>query len=330
MTTEMPTVMNQILKGLNIDAECIEAEKHRHLAHYDIKLTPGTKVRDLENNYREIALGLKSKTNPIIDPIPEKGIVRIKVAHRNADLLPFLELYNKTSKPEGCLQFLLGETDIGEPLWVDMAKNPHMLIAGTTGSGKSTILHIIIANALLRKDVKLYLIDPKQGVEFARYKDKAKIITTYDDSLNKLELLHKEMENRYEIMSKFGYTSIEQMRNQVKIMVIIDEVSDLILMDSAKKNINKGKLEELLVSLAQKARAAGIYLVAATQRPSVDVLTGILKANFPARIACKVSSRTDSSVILDRLGAESLLGCGDAIINTGKYNYVRFQAAYVD
>jgi len=325
----MIQTMNNILNGLEIGASCIDAKQHRHLAYYDIKLSPGAKVRDLETNCREIALGLYAMKSPIIDVISKQGIVRIKVAHSEATVLPFNQLYNNSIAPEGTLQFLLGETDTGEPLWVDMAENPHMLIAGTTGSGKSTLLHVIIANALTRKDIKLYLIDPKQGVEFIKYKDKAKIITNYNDTVKKLKDLHEEMENRYQMMGRFGFSSIKQMKNQFKIMVIIDEISDLMLMDSDKSSLTRGLMERLLVSLAQKARAAGIYLVAATQRPSVDVLTGILKTNFPARIACQVSSRVDSQVILDMPGAESLLGKGDAIIKTGKHNYVRFQSAYV-
>jgi len=321
--------MNTILNGLNIKAECINANQHRHLAHYDLKLSPGAKIREIESSSGEMALGLRCKTMPIIDVIPEEGIVRVKVAQRDADVLNFEELYKKSNPPNCSLPFLLGETDTGEPLWVDMTQNPHMLIAGTTGSGKSTLLHVMIVNALKRKDISLCLIDPKQGVEFSKYSGQAIIVTNYNKTIEILEHYHNTMESRYQYMSEQRFVSIEQIKYMNKILIIIDEVSDLMLSDSDKNNPHKGELEKLLISMAQKARAAGIHLVVATQRPSVDVLTGILKANFPARIACKVSSATDSKVILDKCGAESLLGKGDAIINAGKFNYVRFQSAYI-
>ncbi len=327
--------IDEILDSFKIKAKCISVSRHRHLVFCDLRLDSGTKVRRIECCAREIGLSLHSKGTPLVITDSEKGIVSIQFATRNADTLPFIDIFNeyKNSSPEGILQFLLGENGNGEPLWVDMAKNPHMLIAGGTGSGKSTLLHTIIANAILRDDIWLYLSDPKSGVEFNIY-DKYDycnfLATDYDSTLKMLESLNEEMERRYQALSRFGISSIEQNKEIFpKILVIIDEVADLILQDQDKSNINKGKFEHLLCLIAQKSRAAGIFMILATQRPSVDIISGRIKANFPARIACKVSSSIDSKVILDQTGAESLLGRGDAIINSANYNFTRFQVSYI-
>jgi S-DNA-T family DNA segregation ATPase FtsK/SpoIIIE len=328
--------LNNILSGLKINAKCVNVSMHRHLVFCDLELDRGAKIRNIEVHAREIGLALRSKGIPIVLTNSEKGIVSIQFATREADTLSFLDLFNLNKKlvPEGILPFLLGENGNGEPLWLDMAKNPHMLIAGGTGSGKSTLLHTIIANAVFRNDVWLYLSDPKAGVEFSLYNkyDCCNFLATdYNSTLNMLESISEEMERRYQALSLFNISSIEQNKEIFpKIMVIIDEVADLILQDQDKHNLNKGKFEHLLCSIAQKSRAAGIYIVLATQRPSVDIISGRIKANFPARIACKVSSAIDSKVILDQTGAESLLGRGDAIINSAKYNYTRFQVSYIE
>lgn len=325
------THMNNVLGELSLKAKCVKAERHRHLAFFDLKLDSGCRVKRLETFSREIALGLKSMTEPYIYPISNEGVVRVEVAMDKSDVLHFDELWNDTEAPAGILPFLIGETSSGKPLWVDFAKNPHTLIAGTTGSGKSVLLHLLINNALKRDDVDLYLVDPKRGVEFGSYEEECTSVSyNYEDTLFMLEHLHKKMEERFEKMKKLKLRSIDDMPSAFnKKLVIIDEVSDLMLQDSSKDNPNKGSFERLLVSLAQKSRATGIYIVVATQRPSVDVLTGLIKANFPARISCKVNSATDSKVILDSTGAESLLGKGDAILNNSLNGNVRFQVAFV-
>ena len=327
----MVVALNDILEGLQINAKCVDAQRHRHLAFYDVKLDLGCRVRKLELYSREIALALQCKTSPIVTAIPEKGIVRLRVAMEAAPLINFDELYKNASVPKGILPFLLGESDNGQILWADMAMHPHMLVAGASGSGKSTLLHTLVANAIKREDVWLYLVDPKQGVEFGLYEEEiANILCTdYSSTIFMLEQVYKEMEQRYSILQRLGLPSIEQRPNIFpKILVIIDEVSDLMMYDSNRINMYRGRFEELLILLAQKSRAAGIYIVLATQRPSVDVITGLIKANFPARLACKVSSGVDSKVILDQNGAESLLGRGDAILNNYNQSYTRFQVAY--
>ena len=324
---ELIDKMNGVLDDLSLKARCVAAEQNGHLAFFDLQTS---RVSAIESFSREIAMGLRSKKSPIITTIPRLGIVRLRVAMGDAEVIPFDDIYNNSTPIKGTLPFLFGRDDEGNPLWVDMAKNPHMLIAGTTGSGKSTLLHVIIANALKRHDVELTLIDPKFGVEFARYSDTIHVAKEYSDALAELELIQSEMEYRYRLMFKNKVFSIDQDPNIFKKkLVVIDEIADLLLKDNSKSNPEKGKFEDILCNIAQKARACGIYMVIATQRPSIDIITGSIKANFPARVACKVSTATDSKVILDQVGAESLLGRGDAIINSVTHNYIRFQSAYV-
>ncbi len=326
--------LNSIFSGLKLDARCVGYEENKHMAFYDIKLNPGCRVRKIESLAPEIALCLRSHTEPIVKTILDKGIVRLHVTIKDSKILDFHSVYCIDDKPKDAfLPFLLGETDEGKLLWTDMSKNPHMLVAGGTGSGKSVFLHLLISNIqkLIQNNdnINLYLSDPKR-VEFDRYQNRKEmfgiesICNSYDETINMLRLIETKMENRYRAMCQMKISKIEEAPESFsKIFVIIDEVSDLMMMDK------KHKTFEILISrLAQKARAAGIYLVLATQRPSVDVLTGTIKANFPARVSCKVSSKIDSKVILDRSGGEALLGKGDSIIKNSDNDYVRFQAAY--
>ena len=315
--------LNKVFEGLKINATCVSAYNHRHFSFYDVELGPGCMVSRLRHFSSEIALGLKSKSIPIVKTITEKGIVRLQVVSSTPQLLEFEKIYNIDDKPEGMLQFLLGETNEGKLLWTDMAKNPHMLVAGTTGSGKSVFLHTLIANALRDETCYLHLVDPK-GVEFIAYKNIVETFdVTYEDTVKTLSSLVEEMESRYKQLAMYGLSSVENRYGGVfgYKLVIIDEVADLMLADKSKQ------FETLLIKLAQKCRAVGIYLVLATQRPSVDVLTGTIKANFPARVACKVSSRVDSNVILDTPGAEHLVGRGDAILKNNEHDYIRYQVA---
>jgi len=322
--------LNLVLESLNIGAVCVAANQHRHLTSYDIKLNPTTRIKTIDRYAGEIALLLKCKSlTPTVTVVPEEGVVRITVAERSANVLEFGSIVKDARKPSGVLPILLGESN-GHPLWTRMEKNPHIIVAGETGSGKTVLLHTIIANVIGNNDVWLYLIDPKHGLEFGCYSDFVQgLAENYDEAIAILEDLNTKMEIRYKFMNKIGIRSIEQKPDSLnKILVVIDEISSLMIWDSDKKNPNHGRFESLLVSLAQKSRAAGIYLVIATQRPSVDVITGLIKANFPARISCRVSSATDSRVILDSAGAETLIGKGDAIINSPEHGYVRFQSAF--
>jgi S-DNA-T family DNA segregation ATPase FtsK/SpoIIIE len=329
MNPNMIESLNDALIGFKIDAKCIDARTHRHFGFYDLTLGPKCQVSKIVKMSAEIALKIRSQTVPIVKSITEQGIVRLQVVLKQPESLSFENLYKDAKKPSGLLPFLFGETDDGNFLWTDISQNPHMLVAGSTGSGKSVFLHNLIANAARTPNATLLLSDTKT-VEFAPYRRKELqhfipvIASSYNETVQMLENLVHEMEIRYSNLLSLGLQSIEQMRSPFdKIIVIIDEVADLILSDGRSH-----KFEELVVKLAQKSRAAGIYLVLATQRPSVDVLTGLIKANFEARLSCKVSNRVDSGVILDHAGAEHLMGRGDAIFKNRVHNSVRFQVAY--
>lgn len=322
--------LNDAMVGFKIDAQCINAKTHRHFGFYDLHLGPKCQVSKIVKMANEIALKIRSKSIPIVKSIPEEGIVRLQVVLSSPEPIDFHSMYKNGNKPKGLLPFLFGETDDGKLLWNDISQNPHMLVAGSTGSGKSVFLHNLIANAARTPNTILMLADPK-SVEFAPYRKPELqnfipvISTSYDTTVRMLEGLVNEMENRYANLLRLQLQSIEQMKSPFdKIIVIIDEVADLILSDGRSH-----KFEELVVKLAQKSRAAGIYLVLATQRPSVDVLTGLIKANFEARLSCRVSSRVDSGVILDHPGAEHLMGRGDAIFKNRNHNSVRLQIAFV-
>jgi len=333
----MQAAMNEVLKGLGIEGSCVRAEAHRHLAFFDIALSKKSSVlRKLKNSAQEIALHLKTKTVPIIKLVPQEGIVRLQVALSDAQPISFINLFSGESLSSKDMVFplLLGEDDQGNKLWSDMNHNPHLIVAGSTGSGKSTLLHTIVANAMfidaLRlRNVWIYLSDPKR-VEFTEYRSEAlsdvvrHVASTYEETIVQLEAIYEMMEERYKIMHDIKMRSVEE--NPTKfplVLCIIDEVSDLMMQD---KN---GQLQALIIKIAQKGRSSGIFMVLSTQRPSVDVITGVIKANFPGRIACKTASRKDSEVILDRPGAESLLGRGDAVLQNMKNESVRFQVAYI-
>lgn len=326
------TLVNEVLKGFKIKAKCINVSQNRHFSFYDLELDRGTKINKISQYSAELALAMRTKTPFTIATIPEKGIVRMHTTHENAKSFNLNDIINVMPAPtDFLLPFLLGETAEGKPLWVDMSKNPHLLIAGSTGSGKSVLLHNIIANAAKRNDVNLFLIDTKR-VEFNIYNNDAfeglvwNVSDNYENALASLFCVHNMMESRYNFMAKAGIQSIEQAPHMFsKVMVIIDEAADLMLFNRTKE------FENIIVKLAQKARAAGIYLILATQRPSVDVITGLIKGIFPARISCKVSTKTDSRVVMDHHGAENLAGRGDAIMRLPTSDGpVRFQVAYVD
>ena len=330
MAIDLINSMNEAFFGFKIDATCVKARQHRHFSFYDVVLRPGCRISKIMRCSKEIALAMRSRSDFIVRPIPELGIVRLQTTNDHMSVLYFEELYRRVRPPTGVMPLLLGETDEGNPLWIDLPKSPHLLVAGSTGSGKSVFLHNIIANASKRKDTHLFLIDTKK-VEFNVYKQPGfqgmlrYCANDFDSAVFALEHLNKKMDRRYDLLCEKGLHSIEDDPYIFyKNILIIDEASDLMLHPDSKV------FENLIVRLAQKARASGIYIVLATQRPSVDVLTGLIKANFPARVACKVSSKVNSRVILDCHGAESLLGRGDAILKDSDHDCSRFQVAFVD
>jgi DNA segregation ATPase FtsK/SpoIIIE, S-DNA-T family len=319
------TNLNEILESFKIKASCVSYKKVRNVTLYDILLNPGTRVRDLQKFSDEISLVLRAKSKPFVRPIPEHGIVRLEVI----DESPYkIALFDELSKLNlnGSVPMYLGSSIDGNDLEFDIAKNPHTLIAGCTGSGKSTLLHVIIANALASHDTNVCIIDSK-NVEFESYKklNNVCVANSFEDAIALLQFVYDKMEKRYSLITEYSlasnYFTIPR-PNFPQIVFIIDEYADMVMQDRDKA------FHSLVCKLAQKCRAAGIYCVLATQRPSVDIISGSIKANFPARISCQTASGRDSKVILDATGAELLAGMGDAIIKNYKYNYQRFQIAY--
>jgi len=319
--------LNHILDALNINANCTNYQKIRNFSIYDLNLLPGSRIKDIQKYINEISIYLKTKNKPLIKICSEQGLVRLELMDNDPSKILFFDEIIDQKIPDYTMPMYLGDATDGQKIWMDMAENPHLLIAGTTGSGKSTLLHNIIANSIIN-DNKLFLIDTK-NIEFNEYGvfKNIEVISSYEDSLELFDYLISTMERRYDFLAKKKLPSsyFKQQKPYVPhILLVIDEFADLILHDDSKE------LQKKITKLAQKSRAAGIHLVVATQRPSADILNGAIKANFPARIACKVASHTDSKVILDAVGAECLYGYGDAIIKNYIFNFVRFQTAFTN
>lgn len=315
------TTLNNIFGAFKISATCKQFFEHKNAYFYDVELKPGTRIRDLEKYAAELSLALKAPSKPRIKAIPELGLLRLEFMKLQDQKVDLFELGYKSKMPVGKLNCLIGETLEGAPLWIDIVSNPHMLIAGTTGSGKSTMLHTIIANLLMYHNTYISLMDPK-NIEFYKYSGlwnyKLGVNYSYSDCVQKLSDLCDEMERRYTLMRTHRISS----DYFPYIVLIIDEFADLILQDADHS------FHGYLCKLAQKSRAAGIHIILSTQRPSVDIVDGSIKANFPARLSCKVATNTDSRVILDTPGAELLLGKGDSLLKNNQFSLQRFQGAY--
>lgn len=313
---------NNILNSFRINASCIGVHQVNNYIYYDLKLHANGKVKEIKKYSDEISLTLKKPGKPSIKILHEQGLVRLEFALPRTDSLKLFSLFSNDDVPQGDLITLLGQKVDGQKIWMDLAQNPHMIIAGTTGSGKSTLLHNIIANMINYNNCIMYLVDPK-NIEFHEYGQKLKrdinVSYTYDEAMFVLDSIISTMEERYEQMrdgcspSTFPY-----------VLLIIDEVADLIAQDRDELFYSK------LCRLAQKSRAARISIILSTQRPSVNIINGAIKANFPARIACRVASHVDSKVVLDSTGAENLLGRGDALLRDNFRQMERFQVAYTD
>ena len=305
--------LNKILQLYKIGAECTNCQEFARCRVYDLQLHSGYRIKQLEKYLNEIALALQLPSIPLLQVIPEQGIIRLEFRLPNKATLNLFDFALQTTCIEGNLPCLLGETYRGDPVWLELASAPHMLIGGTTGSGKSTLLHTIIAN-LIPQNVVLHLMDTK-NIEFAPYHQgfrNIRVSLNYDQCLASLKNMLVEMEQRYQLNC-----SLDDLPYHI---VIIDEFADIMMQDT------NHIFQDTLCKLAQKSRAAKIHIILATQRPSVDVLNGTIKANFPARLACRVNSSINSKIILDQKGAEVLQGKGDAILKTNDCQ--RFQAAY--
>lgn len=330
------------------------------VTQYEFVPARGVKVSKINSYADDVAMALKAKGIRIIAPIPGKGTVGIEIPNSKRTMIRYHDVANTMAFAEtkARLPLALGKTISGETYITDLAKMPHLLIAGTTGSGKSVGMNTIITSLLYKKhpsELKFVIIDPKR-VEMNQYNDlqhlymaqspdvkaDSPIINDPDDAIAVLQSTVKEMENRYKILESVRLKSISEYNEKIEknavndpsgtvhrkmpyIVVIVDELADL-MMSGSKKEI-----EFCITRLAQMARAVGIHLVIATQRPSTDVITGLIKANFPARIAYTVNSGIDSRTILDQSGAEKLIGYGDMLcMPPGIASPVRVQNAYID
>lgn len=313
--------LNNLFKQLKLKFSIIGVQQENNFLVFDLRLQSGGTYKKLEKHLTEIALTLRSLSNPLIYPITQEGIVRMEVMMAEQDRVLFNSIEQDTNYK---IPLILGKCRRGNSIIADLAEMPHLLVSGTTGSGKSMILHSIINSAFLNNNM-VALIDPKR-VEFSCYDSDRRlhcpIAKTTNEALELITNLIQTMEERFKILEKHKCVNIFEYGEMSPIVLVIDELADLMLAD-------KKQTQELICRLAQKSRACGIHIVVATQRPSVDIITGSIKANFPARICCKVSSATDSRIVLDRNGAENLVGKGDALINCIEYNFQRFKGAFL-
>ncbi len=345
----LETLSRQIefkLKDFRIDAQVVGAYPGPVITRFEIEPAPGIKVSSISSLDKDIARGLSVKSVRVVDVIPGKSVIGLETPNTHREMIYLSELlrskeYDKSTSP---LTLALGKDIAGRPTVADLARMPHLLVAGTTGSGKSVAVNAMVLSLLYKasaKELRMLMIDPKM-LELSVYQGiphlLAPVVTDMKEAANGLRWCVAEMERRYKLMSAVGVRNLAGFNKKVKdaqdagqplldplfrpnpdlqeappalepmpfIVIFIDEFADMMMI------VGK-KVEELIARLAQKARAAGIHLILATQRPSVDVITGLIKANIPTRIAFQVSSKIDSRTILDQSGAETLLGHGDML-----------------
>ncbi len=329
----------ETLGHFGIEAKVIGRVTGPHITRYELRLAPGTKVAKVAQLKDDLAYALAATDIRILAPIPGKQAVGVEVPNARRRIVHLGDVFQDPPPDWSPLTVWLGKDIAGRAIGADLAKMPHLLVAGTTGAGKSACVNAMLSSILLRAnphDVRLVLVDPKQ-VELNHYEGiphlLTPVITSPRMAANALQNLVKEMEQRYGTMSLARTRSLPEL-NRVRekrgepplpyILCVIDELADLMMVAPAD-------VEDSIIRLAQKARAVGIHLVLATQSPRVDVITGMIKANVPSRIAFAVSSQTDSRVILDQNGAESLLGQGDMLFSpVGSSKIQRIQGAYID
>ncbi|MGP0306393.1 DNA translocase FtsK [Streptococcus pneumoniae] len=329
--------------GIKVTVE--RAEIGPSVTKYEVKPAVGVRVNRISNLSDDLALALAAKDVRIEAPIPGKSLIGIEVPNSDIATVSFRELWEQSqTKAENFLEIPLGKAVNGTARAFDLSKMPHLLVAGSTGSGKSVAVNGIIASILMKTrpdQVKFMMVDPKM-VELSVYNDiphlLIPVVTNPRKASKALQKVVDEMENRYELFAKVGVRNIagfnakvEEFNSQSEykqiplpfIVVIVDELADLMMVASKE-------VEDAIIRLGQKARAAGIHMILATQRPSVDVISGLIKANVPSRVAFAVSSGTDSRTILDENGAEKLLGRGDMLFKPIDENHpVRLQGSFI-
>ena len=332
----------RLIEGLGhfgVEAKIVGTVAGPHITRFELRLAPGIKMSKVAQLKDDLAYALAATDIRILAPIPGKTAVGVEVPNARRRIVQLGDVNQDAPPGWSPLTIWLGKDVAGKAIGADLAKMPHLLVAGTTGAGKSACINAMLSSVLLRAtphDLRLVLIDPKQ-VELNHYESiphlLTPVITSPRMAANALQNLVREMEQRYSIMSLAKTRSLVELnRYRAKrgdpelpyILCVIDELADLMMVAPAD-------VEDSIIRLAQKARAVGIHLVLATQSPRVDVITGMIKANVPSRIAFSVSSQTDSRVILDCNGAESLLGQGDMLFSpVGSSKLQRIQGAYID
>jgi len=360
----MSRLVEMKLLDFNIEVEVVAVNPGPVITRFELDLGPGVKVSQITNLAKDIARALSTISVRVVEVIPGKSVIGLEIPNENRALITLGEILNTEEYEDSTspLTLALGKDISGIPVVVDLTKMPHLLVAGTTGSGKSVGINAMILSLLyktLPKDVRMIMIDPKM-LELSVYEGiphlLTPVVTDMSEAANALRWCVGEMERRYRLMAALGVRNIASYNRKVKeaeeaeepipdplfnpeealegtehpmlqplpyIVIVIDELADMMMV------VGK-KVEELIARLAQKARASGVHLILATQRPSVDVITGLIKANIPTRIAFQVSSKIDSRTILDQMGAEQLLGHGDMLyVAPGTSVPVRVHGAFV-
>jgi S-DNA-T family DNA segregation ATPase FtsK/SpoIIIE len=341
-TKNQEKVAKQLVEALGhfgVEARVVGMVTGPHITRYELRLAPGIKVNKVAQLKDDLAYSLAAADIRILAPIPGKQAVGVEVPNARRRIVHLGDVFQEPPADWSPLAVWLGKDVAGRAIGADLAKMPHLLVAGTTGAGKSGCINAMLSSVLLRADpheVRMVLVDPKQ-VELNHYESLphllTPVITSPRQAATALQNLVREMEQRYSYMALAKTRSLKELNRKRAgrgeaalpyILCVIDELADLMMVAPAD-------VEDSIIRLAQKARAVGIHLVLATQSPRVDVITGMIKANVPSRIAFAVSSQTDSRVILDQNGAESLLGQGDMLFSpVGTSRLQRIQGAYID
>jgi S-DNA-T family DNA segregation ATPase FtsK/SpoIIIE len=354
----MGTKLMDALRTFRVEGELVGRTTGPVVTQYEIEPAAGVKVRQFANLANDLALAMRAPSIRVVAPIPGRGAVGVEVPNPSAEIVAFRELIESRDfqGARAALPIALGKDLEGKPVIADLAKMPHLLIAGATGSGKSVCVNTLITSLVYRhtpRTLRFLMVDPKM-VELSVYNTlphlRHKVITDSRDAASVLKWAVMEMQDRYELLAANGCRNIQDFNKRVQdgaplklpksrdvafenttysgnvlpyIVVVIDEMADLMM-------TVQGEVETPIAMLAQKARAIGIHLILATQRPSVNVITGLIKANFPSRIAFRVASQVDSRTIIDGAGAEALLGNGDMLfIPPGKSEPSRLQGAFI-
>ncbi|HIC77023.1 MAG TPA: DNA translocase FtsK, partial [Candidatus Dadabacteria bacterium] len=338
-------IIEEKLLNFGIEGKITEVKPGPVITLYEYKPEPETKINKISSLSNDLAMALKATSVRIIAPIPGKDVVGIEVPNEIRETVYLKDLLSKKQfkNNPNPLYLSLGKDIFGTPFFADLKKAPHLMVGGTTGSGKSVFLHGIITSMLYKaspQDLRFIMIDPKM-LELSGYEDIPHllhpIVTNPKKAAAALKWAVKEMDMRYKLLSDIGVRDIDSYNAKIQaskefnsssdllpfIVIIIDELADLMFVSSTNE------VKESITKLSQMARAAGIHLIVASQRPSADVVAGLIKANFPARISFAVSSKTDSRIILDSSGAEKLLGKGDMLLLQPPNNLIRIQGSMI-